>query len=104
MLLNCGHPDVRALTPEIVNRESGAFLHRFQWLRDDLIGGLPETWNWLDGWNEKPVGHPPKVVHFTRGGPWFSEWQDVDYGDLWLAERAEYEAGVGLAPMDSAAA
>jgi hypothetical protein len=28
------------------------------------------------------------VVHFTRGGPWFDAWQNVDYGDLWLAERA----------------
>jgi hypothetical protein len=32
------------------------------------------------------------VVHFTRGGPWFAEWQDVDYGELWLAERRAYEA------------
>jgi len=29
----------------------------------------------------------PNVVHFTRGGPWFAEWQNVDYGDLWLKER-----------------
>jgi hypothetical protein len=26
-------------------------------------------------------------VHYTRGGPWFADWQDVDYGDLWRAER-----------------
>jgi hypothetical protein len=28
----------------------------------------------------------------TRGGPWFDEWRDVDYGDLWLAEEADYLA------------
>ncbi|UUX48396.1 hypothetical protein NUH88_13335 [Nisaea acidiphila] len=87
MLLNCGHPANAALTPDIVNRESGAFLHRFQWLDDSLIGGVDHTWNWLEGWYDKPAdGNPPAAIHYTRGGPWFDEWQDVDYGDLWSAE------------------
>lgn len=87
VLYNCGHEANRVLTPDLVNRESGAFLHRFQWLSDDLIGEIPETWNWLEGWCAKPdVGHP-NVVHYTRGGPWFDDWQDVDYADLWLAEE-----------------
>jgi hypothetical protein len=89
MLFNCDHPAVRSLTPEIVNRESGAYLHRMQWVDDGEIGALPTEWNWLEGWNEKPAQGLPKAVHFTRGGPWFAQWQDVDYGDLW---RAEYEA------------
>lgn len=87
VLYNCGHPANAVLTDEVVNRESGAFLHRFQWLSDDLIGALPETWNWLEGWNKPPPEGPPKVVHFTRGGPWFEAWGNVAYGDLWLAER-----------------
>lgn len=86
VLYNCGHPANRALTPEIVNRETGAFLHRFQWLDDDLIGSVPETWNWLEGWCGKPVSGHPNVVHYTRGGPWFENWRGVDYADLWLAE------------------
>lgn len=88
MLFNCEHPSVRKLTPELVNRESGAYLHRMQWAADDEIGALPVEWNWLEGWNEKPASGTPKAVHFTRGGPWFANWQNVDYGDLWLAERA----------------
>jgi hypothetical protein len=40
MLFNCGHPSNKTLTPEVVNRETGAFLHRFQWLADDQIGSL----------------------------------------------------------------
>ena len=92
VLYNCGHAANAALTPEIVNRETGAFLHRFQWLDDALIGALPETWNWLEGWSEKPAQGHPNVVHLTRGGPWFAEWQDVDYGDLWRAEQAAYAA------------
>jgi lipopolysaccharide biosynthesis glycosyltransferase len=87
MLFNCAHPAVRKLTPDLVNRESGAYLHRLQWVSDDDIGALPIEWNWLEGWNEKPAGGTPKAVHFTRGGPWFENWKHVDYGDLWLAEH-----------------
>ena len=85
MLFNCAHPSTRKLTPELVNRESGAYLHRMQWAGDDEIGSLPTEWNWLEGWNEKPAAGTPKAVHFTSGGPWFSAWQDVEYGDLWRA-------------------
>lgn len=88
MLFNCDHPSVKALTPELVNRESGAYLHRFQWVKDEDIGSLPVEWNWLEGWNEKPKTGTPKAVHYTRGGPWFKEWQNVDYADLW---REEYK-------------
>lgn len=98
MLLNCGHPAMAALTPDVVNAQTGAFLHRMQWLTDDLIGGLPETWNWLDGWSARPEHGTPNVVHFTRGGPWFENWQDVDYGELWLGEKATYER---TRPLDS---
>ena len=42
VLYNCGHPDNAALSPDLINRESGSFLHRFQWLDDDLIGAVPE--------------------------------------------------------------
>jgi hypothetical protein len=87
MLLNCDHPSVRTLTPEIVNKETGAYLHRMAWAADEEIGSLPVEWNWLEGWNEKPAKGTPKAVHFTRGGPWFEQWQNVDYGDLWIAER-----------------
>jgi len=87
ILLNCGHPANRALDVDMANDQPGSFLHRFAWLDDTEIGAVPETWNWLEGWCPKPEDGPPKVVHYTRGGPWFSTWQDVDYADLWLAER-----------------
>jgi lipopolysaccharide biosynthesis glycosyltransferase len=91
MLFNCEHPSVRNLTPELVSRESGAYLHRMQWASDADIGSLPVEWNWLEGWNKKPENGTPKAVHFTRGGPWFDQWRNVDYGELWLAERALLE-------------
>ena len=51
-------------------------------LPDESIGDLPIEWNWLEGEYDKP-DVPPAAIHFTNGGPWFDEWQDVDYADLW---------------------
>lgn len=92
VLYNCGHPANSVLTPDLANSGSGAYLHRFQWLADELIGAVPETWNWLEGWCESPAEGHPNVVHFTRGGPWFDDWRDVEYGDLWLAEERAVKA------------
>ena len=64
-----------------------------RWVKDDDIGALPVEWNWLEGWNTKPASGTPNAVHFTRGGPWFEQWQNVDYGELWLAERAKLRSG-----------
>lgn len=95
MLFDCAHPSVRSLTPDVVNTESGAYLHRLQWVADDDIGTLPVEWNWLEGWNEKPLTGTPKAIHFTRGGPWFEQWRSVDYADLWLAERSAMDRAAG---------
>ncbi len=91
MLFNCSHPSTRQLTPELINREGGAYLHRMQWAADDEIGEIPTAWNWLEGWNEKPAVGTPNAVHFTNGGPWFKDWQNVDYGDEWRREALRLE-------------
>jgi lipopolysaccharide biosynthesis glycosyltransferase len=83
MLINCGHEDVRRLTPEVVNRSSGQYLHRFQWLSEGAIGELPLEYNYLEGWNTKEQCPDPIAVHFTRGGPWFDEYKNVEYADEW---------------------
>ena len=94
ILFNNAHPLVKALTPDVVNRESPAFLHRFTWIPDDdLIGELPLTWNFLEGEYPKP-DKPPNAIHYTNGGPWFGEWQNVDYADLWNAEKDLYEESI----------
>ncbi|MCR9257293.1 MAG: glycosyltransferase [Alphaproteobacteria bacterium] len=92
VLYNAGHPKNRILTPDVVNSESGMFLHRFMWLEDDLIGDLPYTWNWLEGFYPRPEEGYPKAIHYTRGGPWFKDWQSVDYADLWQAEKCRLQA------------
>lgn len=95
MVLNCDHPDVKALTPAVVNAATPAYLHRFEWISKDTdIGALDRDWNFLEGEYPK-TETTPRVIHYTNGGPWFKEWQDVDYGDLWLHERDLYLASIG---------
>ncbi|KAI3777795.1 hypothetical protein L1987_47598 [Smallanthus sonchifolius] len=94
VLYNCGHLKNKVLTPEVVNKESGAFLHRFQWLEDHEIGSIPFVWNFLVGHNRVVEGDPntyPKAVHYTLGGPWFEAWKDCEFGDLWLNELEELD-------------
>lgn len=95
MLFNCAHPSTRKLTVERVNQESGAYLHRMQWAEDSEIGAIPTTWNWLEGENlgASSTGDRPRAVHFTNGGPWFEEWQDVSFADEWRKVAAEFDQG-----------
>jgi len=85
MFLNCEHEAVKHLTPEVVNIATGMYLHRFEWLDDYLIGDLPITYNYLEGWYTSKDEPDPIAVHFTRGGPWFKDWCEVDYGKEWMA-------------------
>ena len=87
ILWNCDHPKNKVLTPELLNRESGAFLHRFQWLDDEDIGSLPHHYNWLVGWYKEPKDGRPKIYHWTEGGPWFVDnYFDCEYADVWKKE------------------
>lgn len=85
MLFNCAHPANARLDVDLVNALPGRDLHRFCWLRDDEIGALPLTYNWLPG--HSPADIDPQVVHFTEGGPWLRDYQDVPYADEWRAVR-----------------
>jgi hypothetical protein len=75
MMFNCAHEENKKLTPEVVNTQSGRWLHGFGWLPDKEadIGKIPEEWNWLDG--HSPEDMDAKNVHFTTGGPWFKDWR-----------------------------
>ena len=90
ILFNCTHPSNKKLTVDLVNSETGSFLHQFKWLTDNEIGSLDERWNWLEGWTSGHNDKKPYAVHYTRGGPWFDEWQDVEFASEWINERDEY--------------
>ncbi|RZJ40979.1 MAG: glycosyltransferase [Brevundimonas sp.] len=91
MLFNGAHPLVKKLTPEFVNGATPQHLHRFEWLPDDedLIGALDVTWNFLVGEYPTPA-EVPAAIHYTNGGPWFSECEGVEFSDLWLQEQDLY--------------
>jgi hypothetical protein len=85
MLFNCAR--CTALTPDYVNIASGLDLHRFNWLGDDaLIGELPPGWNHLVDYDPPKPASELSLLHYTIGGPYFSEYRDCGYADLWRAE------------------
>lgn len=89
ILWNCEHPDNQNLSPEVVSQATGGSLHAFNWT--DNAGDLPHGWNFLEGREcEKCAALEDKdikVVHYTRGGPWFEGWQNVEYAKDWEEER-----------------
>ncbi|MFQ6016781.1 MAG: hypothetical protein ACE5KF_01170 [Kiloniellaceae bacterium] len=69
------------LTPYAVNNMPRDWLHGICWLADDEIAGVPEAWNWLEGWSAP--GIDPKVVHFTRGTPDMPGHENAAYAEEW---------------------
>ena len=86
MLFNCEHPSNKALTQDLVNNPeiNGAYLHRFSWLKDEEIGELDHTWNYLVGVYDDI--EKPKLIHYTEGGPWFENYRNCEFHELWKKE------------------
>jgi hypothetical protein len=82
MLFDCSHESLKILTPDLVNKSSGEFLHRFMWLPDNLIGDLPAKYNFLVGYYDKNIA--PIGVHFTDGGPWLQSYKNVEFSDKYF--------------------
>lgn len=85
MLMNC--EKLHLWTKQVVETQTGAYLHRFQDIPDEQIGDIPNTWNTLD-WMDQNT----KLIHYTNGGPWFEKYKDHPYGAPWLAAQKEYQA------------
>jgi len=85
---NCAHPSHRSITPHAVNTASPSYLHQFQWLVDGEIAGLSREYNWLAGYY---TGGSPKAIHYTDGGPWFEEYKNCEYSDVWRQYHEEYQ-------------
>ena len=74
----------RILTPQFVAEATGAFLHRFEWLKDEQIGGLPEGWNRLV--LEQEVQPDDKLLHYTIAiPPLAGDYAHTHAGDWWAA-------------------
>lgn len=91
MLFNCANYPNQRLLPEFVEKQTGAFLHRFQWLDDNRIGSLPKEWNWLVG--EYEHNENAKLLHWTLGAPFIHGYENADHAELWWSE---YHKTVGV--------
>lgn len=85
VLWNCSHPSNKLITKELINQPdtTGKYLHRFSWLNDEEIGSLSHQWNWLAGWYKEPEDGSPKAIHYTEGGPWFENYRNCEYHQVW---------------------
>ena len=66
MIFNNSHEDCKKLTPDIINTESGEYLHQFKWT--DKIDRIPDKYILTEGMSDDDKRH--HAVHYTRGGPW----------------------------------
>jgi len=85
VLWNCAHEANAKITPDFIENSTGAELHRFTWLADDLIGELPIEWNWLP--DEFGENLNAKLLHYTLGTPSFIESSTVAMSQEWHRER-----------------
>jgi lipopolysaccharide biosynthesis glycosyltransferase len=85
ILWNCASFPNRKLTPDFVQRSTGAELHRFTWIDDHRIGELPPEWNWLP--DEYGPNTDAKLLHYTLGTPCFHEFATTPQGDEWHREH-----------------
>lgn len=94
MLFNCDHYKNLTLSPYVINRCAGAYLHRFQWLDDEEIGSLPTGWNYLVG--EDMPECELHNLHYTLGGPWFkdlpADYCPAGYAELWNKYKKELDS------------
>ncbi|HEX4142702.1 MAG TPA: hypothetical protein VHY91_04055 [Pirellulales bacterium] len=108
MIMNCAR--LRLWTKQVVETQSGAYLHRFQDIPDHEIDEIPPAWNMLDVMDKST-----KLLHYTNGGPWFPQYADHPHAGIWrgmrdemyqaqqMAVRAPHFPGVGasIAPLSS---
>jgi lipopolysaccharide biosynthesis glycosyltransferase len=87
MIFNNQNVYNRKLTPEYVMETDGKTLHRFEWLPDERIGELPDSWNRLV--LEQPVKESDQLLHWTIGTPCFKDYQGCDKSEEWYAYYAK---------------
>ena len=84
-LFLCRNDRLRCWSKENVETRSGAWLHRFQPIRDEQIGEINgKYWNVLDEWTPET-----KLLHLTSGGPWLKGCEDHSAAELWIKMKEE---------------
>lgn len=86
VLWNCANTKNRSVTPDVVNRRPGSYLHRFAWLEENDIGELPRKWNMLIGYYDDATQVTAANVHYTLGSPFMDGYENCDRADEWWSE------------------
>lgn len=86
-LFNPQHEAHNWLSFHRLNWATGAQLHSFSWVDDDLIREVPKSWNWIPDFTDPDI--TPDAVHWSYGGPWMKGFENADYADVW---RRAYQA------------
>ena len=81
ILWNCEHKSHKVLTPDFIQKQKGAFLHRFNWIKDSEIGDINKEWNWLA--MEYEEKQDINLIHYTIGTPCFEEYQNSSLASYW---------------------
>ena len=81
ILWNCNHESHKMLTPEFIQKQTGAFLHRFSWIKDEEIGEIEKEWNWLA--MEYEEKKDINLIHYSIGTPCFEEYKDASLSSYW---------------------
>ena len=71
----------KILSPKLVSKASGLYLHQFKWTNKNKIGALPLNWNVLVG--EQKIPKKIKAIHYTSGGPYFPKYKNCDGSKHW---------------------
>ena len=81
ILWNCEHSSHKILTPEFIQKQTGSYLHRFSWIKDEEIGEVAKEWNWLA--MEYEEKNDLNLIHYTIGTPCFEEYQNKSLSSYW---------------------
>ena len=77
----------KILTPRLVKKATGLYLHQFKWTKDKLIGSLPKNWNILVG--EQKFPRKINALHYTLGGPYFKKHSRCQGSKYWFKYKKQ---------------
>tara|TARA_Y100000590_G_scaffold46999_1_gene49786 strand:- start:1343 stop:2020 length:678 start_codon:yes stop_codon:yes gene_type:complete len=72
----------KILTPKLVAKANGLYLHQFKWTKEKLIGSLPNNWNILV--EEQKFPKKINALHYTLGGPYFKKHSKCPGAGYWF--------------------
>ena len=75
------------LTPRLISKAHGLYLHQFKWTSEKLIGSLPSNWNILVG--EQKIPKKINALHYTLGGPYFKKHSKCEGSKYWFKYKKQ---------------